>query len=743
MQRQWSQVAVANLDGSYNDHQPKTWYRQDQTSDYDYQPNTWYRQGHHVEQVDRRPGLLPTPSSRPALLPTPDTRLALLPTPNTRLLAPRAFMENRYREQQYFTTPRFNNQVNNVRTTSDQTKLSYIPSRNYNYREKLVPSNITVQARIAKQKEPKKNLIQTSNTNFTNITKMLYRKCQVAHHSDIWQNLPKKLDSQVDLFFDSINPPNPLRAVGDLKTRLMKLKKETKLSIVNIVKEHLEKSLIETDAALGLYDEVDGDSAGYIVEKQLKRLGNKISPKFIFDNINRGLHLLKPTNQQPEQTYTHVITTVEQEPMEGILINVCPPSPPTTSTITNTEKEVSANTSEMESSSTTNNQFLTIDHHLAHKRRRSLLDSSTASNEEGLPRKVLKEDNRPISLPSLALIQEPLPTEDAGAASLIATEQPEAPPKDTPSIITSGSTESNNNPGSTEPEVPSTEGAFNIATKEQETPLSDTSALTTTKEPEELAIIPTEADETFETPPDNIEPQGSPEIPLTPGANFNFSSQNNLTNSTPGDSPHTSFTNNHEPPRNVRSSTPTTNIIPQFKMFESLGDKNNWNIKIRTDCTTLIIGDSNIRYFRDLPANWQAIGFPGLRFNERLAKLFEKPEGPQPLNIVVAVGINNRAENFRQVITRSIDEVTKSVQKNLPLSTLWTVGVSARQLNGLSMENISLINNRLKKIAGKHFIEPLPTKEIGLRKDNTPQQIHHDQVTADKVLLSIITSLNL
>src|SRR5882757_9592973 len=410
MDRSWSSILHQNVEASY-DHQPRMW-------------NMRVNQ----QQANGRRTLLPTPHFTGALLPTPTAygstqhrnwtvpmynqhmtgRPALLPTPNiqpfqtgwnhysnvlpgqhsrfsAQLPAPRNFME------QHFTRNQGSHSYQNV----GYKKSNFTPQ---------YKTNTTQQKNLQKPKNNEKT-VKTNNLNFSSITKMLFRKVQLAHHTEVWEKLPTKIDTQICEIFDTIKPPNP---TANLKAALDKLKNKTKQEVIELVRYHLKNSEKETDDMLRTFDELDADSAAYIAEKQLVRFGKKIRPDFIRKHIKLGLLALKVT---PSITTSVIIPPAPQERMElaveksqvttAISAPIAPP--PTSQEPVEMEAEECLNIPSTPTAVAKVNTFVNFK---KNKRSRSLSPRSTddedqnlrASNEEPKPqRKTLKFTNPAIS----------------------------------------------------------------------------------------------------------------------------------------------------------------------------------------------------------------------------------------------------------------------------------------------------------------------------------------------------------
>src|SRR5882757_6112598 len=195
------------------------------------------------------------------------------------------------------------------------------------------------------------------------------------------------------------------------------------------------------------------------------------------------------------------------------------------------------------------------------------------------------------------------------------------------------------------------------------------------------------------------------------------------------------------PHRNHTSTRPHKIRIPIFGFSKGGSNICKLILEIEPDFDTVLIGDSNLRLMRHckIPSNWQVFGISGLKM-EHMAGLFSKIVGPKPKTIILALGVNNRESFFPTITAPLIDGMVRALNKSFPLSRKVVVGISARDLSTRTMNNIQSINDKLESILGKNYIKPLRTADIIILKDQF--KIHHDQVTVDRVLNSITSSLN-
>jgi len=88
--------------------------------------------------------------------------------------------------------------------------------RNYNYNNNY-NNHINLVAEIDNYRNNHRyQKVVTENSQFSQIIKALFRKCQLAHHAKNWINLPDKISQHLHESFQMNKQPNPIPALSDL-----------------------------------------------------------------------------------------------------------------------------------------------------------------------------------------------------------------------------------------------------------------------------------------------------------------------------------------------------------------------------------------------------------------------------------------------------------------------------------------------------------------------------------------------
>ena len=93
------------------------------------------------------------------------------------------------------------------------------------------------------------------------------------------------------------------------------------------------------------------------------------------------------------------------------------------------------------------------------------------------------------------------------------------------------------------------------------------------------------------------------------------------------------------PPVTTEGASNCPQIIPG-NFLERLSKTDPLDIAHNTQI--LLVGDSNLRYFKPAPPNWQVICIPGLRLNQLTALLKTLGKLPNLKHIIISAGINDR-----------------------------------------------------------------------------------------------------
>lgn len=111
----------------------------------------------------------------------------------------------------------------------------------------------------------------STNPDFADVTKTIYKWVQLHHHQNNWKQLPKSLNNRIDLLVNDIRPPS---ANDDLRNTLKALSVKFGDDIRDAVDKHLSTQLVDVEVHAGSLDPTDLLRAKEIASKYLKnRLG--------------------------------------------------------------------------------------------------------------------------------------------------------------------------------------------------------------------------------------------------------------------------------------------------------------------------------------------------------------------------------------------------------------------------------------------------------------------------------------
>lgn len=162
--------------------------------------------------------------------------------------------------------------------------------------------------------------------------------------------------------------------------------------------------------------------------------------------------------------------------------------------------------------------------------------------------------------------------------------------------------------------------------------------------------------------------------------------------------------------------------------------KEQWQITLRADTDTLLIGDSNVRDARNFPTSWQVHSLPGARFAHVNAVLRKLTPTQQLRHVIIQVGINHRAHPA-SVYTPEVEEML-NLLTGLEVYGFF-VGVStATSLLQCERDNIDALNEMMESAFTELFVKPLPSDQVGIKRHDS-YGIHYDISTVDKVIRSI------
>jgi len=166
------------------------------------------------------------------------------------------------------------------------------------------------------------------------------------------------------------------------------------------------------------------------------------------------------------------------------------------------------------------------------------------------------------------------------------------------------------------------------------------------------------------------------------------------------------------------------------------GEKDEWKIVPADETQVLVMGDSNLKKFTQIPRGWEVHCLPGAKLqhvNKALEDLL--PRRSDKLSIVyVQAGINHRDQPtaaYRQ-------QIEKLTRTNSQTSThIAFVGVpTPTTLSRQQRDNIEALNEMMSSALIDQYVEPIRSQQVEIIKDDF-YQIHHTAYTAKTVLSSI------
>lgn len=151
--------------------------------------------------------------------------------------------------------------------------------------------NITsLQARLEVLQNRRNQTAPTSsNTEFADVTKNIYKWVQLQHHLNNWKNLPKSLAGRLDRLIDDIKPPN----CNDMLQNFLKLlAKKFGHDIRNAVDSHLRQQLNETESTAARLNPLDLMRAKEIADRYLRNRLGRLSADQRHAFINSAAELI-------------------------------------------------------------------------------------------------------------------------------------------------------------------------------------------------------------------------------------------------------------------------------------------------------------------------------------------------------------------------------------------------------------------------------------------------------------------
>jgi hypothetical protein len=141
----------------------------------------------------------------------------------------------------------------------------------------------------------------STNPDFADVTKTIYKWVQLQHHQNNWKQLPKSLDNRIGLLVNDIRPPN---ANDDLRNTLKALSVKFGDDIRDAVHKHLHTQLVDVEVHAGSLDPADLHRAKEIASKYLRNRLGRLDVRQRDSLINSAANMVGIYRDQPTRPQT-------------------------------------------------------------------------------------------------------------------------------------------------------------------------------------------------------------------------------------------------------------------------------------------------------------------------------------------------------------------------------------------------------------------------------------------------------
>jgi len=169
-------------------------------------------------------------------------------------------------------------------------------------------------------------------------------------------------------------------------------------------------------------------------------------------------------------------------------------------------------------------------------------------------------------------------------------------------------------------------------------------------------------------------------------------------------------------------------------------NKENWKIHdTPPHITTLIIGDSNLRQWTDIPYNWMVECLPGAKIVHIHNILQKHTLSTSLTRLVISIGINNRTETTlnNDKYLRQLHNLTKT----LSIDTHFLAPSFTHALPADQQVNLRKLNDTASKLFKNNYVAPLCHQQTTILKSDK-HKIHHTKDTSDLLIRMVQDHLN-
>lgn len=166
--------------------------------------------------------------------------------------------------------------------------------------------------------------------------------------------------------------------------------------------------------------------------------------------------------------------------------------------------------------------------------------------------------------------------------------------------------------------------------------------------------------------------------------------------------------------------------------------KTTWAItRVRPGSQTLVIADSQFRYIRNLPRDWEVHVFPGATLNHGARILENLGKNPRQniKRIIVHIGINNKTWGWSNILV-DLNKITLQLSRTGTQVAMMGVSIPNHLPSGEKRELQRMNSHTYQRIGSENFIQPIPMEQVGVSPTGS-NSIHYDQETLDSISVKI------
>ena len=168
------------------------------------------------------------------------------------------------------------------------------------------------------------------------------------------------------------------------------------------------------------------------------------------------------------------------------------------------------------------------------------------------------------------------------------------------------------------------------------------------------------------------------------------------------------------------------------------GPKAEWSIEPATETHTIVVGDSNLRRVKGIPAGWEVHSLPGAKFQDVTRAIESLPTEPaDKLTVIVQAGMNHRS-TYNKDTEQEIDRLVHSSIVHPAVRRTVHLGITATQSMGFVNRSIlRKINARFQHgLTTDNCIPPLECDDVTTSSTDM-QGIHYSDDTVDKIFSTV------